>query len=205
MADHDTGASGAAGGGGGMHSMDQPGHMGSSEMGGDSMMMQMVFYQSVKATILFNGVMTKNMGGYLLAIVIIVAGAIFRNWLTTIDPYPSAQKPVEIHGTRSISIAAGTSDTSARLMDAGEDGKRRARKEATGCGACFGAAIQNLRPMAVLLQMANVSLGYLLMLVAMTFNTGLFFAVVVGEAMGRVMFHGQDTNAESMTSGDACH
>lgn len=189
----------------GMHGMGQSGHMMGSDMGDNStMMMQMVFYQSVQATILFKGVMTKDMGGYLLAIVLIAAAAVFRNWLTTIDPNPPNKPPVQIKGTRSVSAAAPSAG-SAALIPSGSGGKARARYEASGCGACLRGALSNLTPAAVLLQVANVSLGYLLMLVAMTFNTGLFFAVVVGEAVGRVMFHGQNGQDEAMTSGDACH
>eukprot|EP00128_Syssomonas_multiformis_P010909 Colp12_sorted_trinity150504_noHs@34956 len=53
------------------------------------------------------------------------------------------------------------------------------------------ASNNSIRLIQTLLHMARLTLGYVLMLVVMTFNTGLFFAIVGGAGLGYFLFSPQ--------------
>uniref|UniRef100_A0ACD5Y1F8 Uncharacterized protein n=1 Tax=Avena sativa TaxID=4498 RepID=A0ACD5Y1F8_AVESA len=137
-------------------------------------MMHMTFYWGTSATILFDGWRTSAWTGYLLSLLALFLAAAFYQYLEAFrirvkllsgakaDPFPPP---------------AG-SDARAPLLGPGPAffaGGRSSAKVATA--ALFGV---------------NAGIGYLLMLAVMSFNGGVFIAVVVGLAAGYLAFRSSD-------------
>ena len=62
-----------------------------------------------------------------------------------------------------------------------------------------------MRVVDTLLMMIQFTISYLLMLIAMTYNAGLFVAVVVGTGCGHFLFASANANGEITDKRDCCH
>ncbi|CAL5081645.1 unnamed protein product [Urochloa decumbens] len=139
-------------------------------------MMHMTFYWGKSATILFDGWRTSTWTGYLLSLVALLLAAAFYQYLEALrirvklvaggGAAPAKQAP------SSIPPPAGSEPLLAPALAAA--GRWPAR---VAVAAMFGV---------------NSGLGYLLMLAVMSFNGGVFIAVVVGLALGYLAFRSSD-------------
>ncbi|KAG0543868.1 hypothetical protein BDA96_02G226000 [Sorghum bicolor] len=135
-------------------------------------MMHMTFYWGTSATILFDGWRTSTWLDYLLSLVALLLAAAFYQYLEALRVRmrliaEGAAKPA----------SSATSDPRTPLLApafAVAAGRWPAR---VAVAAMFGV---------------NSGLGYLLMLSVMSFNGGVFIAVVVGLALGYLAFRSGD-------------
>ncbi|KAG8050086.1 hypothetical protein GUJ93_ZPchr0009g1425 [Zizania palustris] len=134
-------------------------------------MMHMTFYWGKDATILFDGWRTATWTGYLLSLVALFLASAFYQYL---EAFRIRVKLLA--GAKPASLPPPASDTRAPLLPQyALAGARWTARSATA--ALFGV---------------NSGLGYLLMLAVMSFNGGVFFAVVVGLAAGYLAFRSSD-------------
>ncbi|XP_062198418.1 copper transporter 5.1 [Phragmites australis] len=139
-------------------------------------MMHMTFYWGKSATILFDGWRTATWTGYLLSLVALLLAAAFYQYL-------------EAFRIR-VKLAAGGSKTASSIPPPASSDDARAPLLAP---AFFAAAGRWPARVAVAtLFGVNSALGYLLMLAVMSFNGGVFVAVVVGLATGYLAFRSSD-------------
>ncbi|KAG6498436.1 copper transporter 5.1-like [Zingiber officinale] len=124
-------------------------------------MMHMTFYWGIKATILFDSWRTDSWTSYLLSLVALFAVAAFYQYM-------------EDRRLRFKFLAVGSkrSPIAAPLL----------------APASFAVAGSPARLATALLFGVNSAIGYLLMLAVMSFNAGIFIAVVVGLAVGYLLF-----------------
>ncbi|CAL9099556.1 unnamed protein product [Musa acuminata var. zebrina] len=140
-------------------------------------MMHMTFYWGKKVTILFDSWRTDSWAGYLLSLIALFAVAAFYQYM-------------EDRRVRFKIIA------------------RSKPSPTPGIGAPFllPVAASRLGPPArfasAILFGVNSAIGYLLMLAIMSFNAGVFIAVVVGLAVGYLFFRsgGEEDLVEASTS-----
>jgi solute carrier family 31 (copper transporter), member 1 len=136
-------------------------------------MMHMTFYWGKSATILFDGWRTSTWLGYLLSLVALLLAAAFYQYLEALRVRVKLIAEGSAKPASSIPPPA-SSDPRTPLLAPAFAGQRPAR---VAVAAMFGV---------------NSGLGYLLMLSIMSFNGGVFIAVVVGLALGYLAFRSSD-------------
>ncbi|XP_074585296.1 copper transporter 5.1-like [Curcuma longa] len=124
-------------------------------------MMHMTFYWGIKATILFDSWRTNSWTSYLLSLVALFAVAAFYQYMEDLR-------------LRFKFLAVGS--------------KRSPIAVPLLAHAPFAVAGPPARLATALLFGVNSAIGYLLMLAVMSFNAGVFIAVVVGLAVGYLLF-----------------
>ncbi|WVZ65083.1 hypothetical protein U9M48_014504 [Paspalum notatum var. saurae] len=137
-------------------------------------MMHMTFYWGTSATILFDGWRTSTWVDYLLSLLALLLAAAFYQYLEALRV---RIKLVAGGGAKPSIPPPASSDPRAPLLApvfAVAAGRWPAR---VAVAAMFGV---------------NSGLGYLLMLSVMSFNAGVFIAVVVGLALGYLAFRSSD-------------
>ncbi|CAM0951523.1 unnamed protein product [Alopecurus aequalis] len=134
-------------------------------------MMHMTFYWGTSATILFDGWRTSAWTGYLLSLLALFLVAAFYQYL---EAFRIRLKLLSGAKTDPLPPPAG-SDARAPLLASAFSGGRWSAKVATA--ALFGV---------------NAGIGYLLMLAVMSFNGGVFIAVILGLAAGYLAFRSSD-------------
>jgi len=142
-------------------------------------MMHMTFYWGKSATILFDGWRTSTWAGYLLSLVALLLAAAFFQYLEALRVRMKLVAGGEGGGAKakaasSIPPPASSDPRTPLLAPAFAAGRWPAR---VAVAAMFGV---------------NSCLGYLLMLAVMSFNGGVFIAVVVGLALGYLAFRSSD-------------
>lgn len=146
-----------------------------------------VFFTTSENTIvLFEGWETTNYGEYIGTCLFVIFLGIFLEWLTTFrELYP-----------RSFSSAGGyfgaaTPNAAAAAAGDGHDAKPA------------GFSVQHL--VKTILYMFGVTIAYFLMLIAMTFNVGLFISAVLGLTIGYFIFGPIRARCGSVKSTECCH
>ncbi|KAL5201552.1 hypothetical protein ABZP36_035906 [Zizania latifolia] len=135
-------------------------------------MMHMTFYWGKDVTILFDGWRTATWTGYLLSLVAVFLASAFYQYL---EAFRIRVKLLAGAKPASIPLPASDDTRAPLLSQSALAGCRWTARSATA--ALFGV---------------NSGLGYLLMLVVMSFNGGVFLAVVVGLAAGYLAFRSTD-------------
>ncbi|GJP48930.1 hypothetical protein CLOM_g8204 [Closterium sp. NIES-68] len=180
--DHDMSSMGhdmsSMGGGGGSASAgvdtsspnydpDAPTNSTSSATGGSGsmsmMMMQMWFYWGPKVTILFENWTTSGWGFYLLACFLVVVFCVLHEFLTSFR--------LKLSATRRC-----------RVKDAEQGASDGAGKKAHQ----WRSLLDRLAVTAI--YALNLTFSYAIMLIVMSFNIGLFIAVVLGLTIGFFFF-----------------
>ncbi|KAG7555959.1 Ctr copper transporter [Arabidopsis suecica] len=142
-------------------------------------MMHMTFYWGIKATILFDFWKTDSWLSYILTLIACFVFSAFYQYLENrriqFKSLSSSRRPPP---------PRSSSGVSAPLIP--KSGTRSAAKAAS-----------------VLLFGVNAAIGYLLMLAAMSFNGGVFIAIVVGLTVGYAVFRSDDGGADTTTD-DPC-
>lgn len=139
-------------------------------------MMHMTFYWGKSATILFDGWRTSTWTGYLLSLLALLLAAAFYQYLEALR-------------VRVKLVAGGGSKPATSIPPpAGSDPR------APLLAPAFAAAAGRWTPRVAVAAMfgVNSGLGYLLMLAVMSFNGGVFIAVVLGLALGYLAFRSSD-------------
>ncbi|CAN6204576.1 unnamed protein product [Urochloa humidicola] len=139
-------------------------------------MMHMTFYWGKSATILFDGWRTSTWTGYLLSLVALILAAAFYQYLEALRIRVKLAAGGGKQAPSSIPPPAGSDPSRAPLLAPAlaAAGRWPAR---VAVAAMFGV---------------NSGLGYLLMLAVMSFNGGVFIAVIVGLALGYLAFRSSD-------------
>lgn len=132
-------------------------------------MMHMTFYWGRQVTVLFDGWKTQSWLGYSLTLVAVFLFSVFHEYIVNLR---SRFKGVS-SGKPALGLTAPLIGRNPRAV-----GFRVMES------AVFGL---------------NAGLGYLLMLAAMSFNGGVFIAVILGFVVGYFFFrsHGEEDNTES--------
>ncbi|KAF7058911.1 hypothetical protein CFC21_065883 [Triticum aestivum] len=142
--------------------------------------MHMTFYWGTSATILFDGWRTSAWTGYLLSLLALFLAAAFYQYL---EAFRIRVKLLAGAKAYPLPPPAG-SDARAPLLAPGSAaflGGRWPARVATA--ALFGV---------------NAGIGYLLMLAVMSFNGGVFIAVVLGLAAGYLAFRSGDVGGDDL-------
>lgn len=145
------------------------------------MMMHMTFYWGTDATLLFDQWMTDTYVQYFMSLLAIVLFGILHEWLFNLR----------------VVLAQKKGAAPARPHHDGEQSVPFLEKAHVppGKGKDF---------LVVLLYGVNAGTGYLLMLLVMSFNGGVFLAVVLGLLVGFALFRSH-VASESYNSSDVCH
>ncbi|AED92871.1 Copper transporter 5 [Arabidopsis thaliana] len=143
-------------------------------------MMHMTFYWGIKATILFDFWKTDSWLSYILTLIACFVFSAFYQYLEN----RRIQFKSLSSSRRAPPPPRSSSGVSAPLIP--KSGTRSAAKAAS-----------------VLLFGVNAAIGYLLMLAAMSFNGGVFIAIVVGLTAGYAVFRSDDGGADTATD-DPC-
>ncbi|KDP34014.1 hypothetical protein JCGZ_07585 [Jatropha curcas] len=143
-------------------------------------MMHMTFYWSREVTLLVNSWRTKTWLSYSLSLLVcLVVSAVYQY----LENRRMRLKVITTTGGSSTTCASPETSEEPLLQP-----KKSAKKWSAAriCGALlFGV---------------NSAIGYLLMLAVMSFNGGVFLAIVLGLAIGYLMFRSED---ENLTLGDS--
>ncbi|KAL6846209.1 hypothetical protein ACP4OV_023657 [Aristida adscensionis] len=142
-------------------------------------MMHMTFYWGKSATILFDGWRTTTWAGYLLSLLALLLAAAFYQYL-------------EAFRIRVKLAASGAAKPASIPPPAGSDADAAAARAPLLASAAAAAGRWPARVAVAALFGVNSGLGYLLMLAVMSFNGGVFIAVVVGLAAGYLAFRSSD-------------
>lgn len=139
-------------------------------------MMHMTFYWGKNVTILFDFWKVKTWTWYAISLLIVFLFSALHEWLA---------------GQRSALIAKPEAKSSSAV----EDGDHRTPL----ITHTLGAAQKSVGKKALdsFLFGVNVGLGYLLMLAAMSFNGGVFVAIVAGLAVGHFLFRSNSPGGDS--------
>ncbi|MCO5570810.1 hypothetical protein L7F22_024538 [Adiantum nelumboides] len=140
-------------------------------------MMHMTFYWGKQATILFDGWTTSTWLNYSLSLVALFAASIVLQYIANLRITGSP-----VSGKSSSSSSTGVK---APLLGKGKLSLSSSKN-------VLGSALFGVR----------VGLGYLLMLAVMSFNAGVFLAVVVGFAVGRFLFASEASSTISTADED---
>ncbi|ONM55287.1 copper transporter 5.1 [Zea mays] len=141
-------------------------------------MMHMTFYWGKSATILFDGWRTSTWPDYLLSLAALLLAAAFYQYLEALR-------------VRVKLVAGGGAKPAPSSIippPAGSDPRTPLLAPAFAAGAGRWPA----RLAVAAMFGVNSGLGYLLMLAVMSFNGGVFVAVVVGLALGYLAFRSSD-------------
>jgi copper transporter 1 len=150
-------------------------------------MMHMTFYWGKSATILFDGWRTSTWLGYLLSLVALLLAAAFYQYL----------EALRIRVKLAAGGAAGKRPAPSSIPPpAGSDPSPRAPLLAPALALAKGRWPPRVAVAAMF--GVNSGLGYLLMLAVMSFNGGVFIAVVLGLALGYLAFRSSDGDGEDL-------
>eukprot|EP00250_Pteridium_aquilinum_P018482 c2410_g1_i1 orf=320-769(-) len=139
-------------------------------------MMHMTFYWGKQATILFDGWKTSTWLNFSFSLIALFVSSILLQYLAN-SRVSASSSPGKSHSF----------DTKVSLLG-------KATLSVSLSKKLLGSALFGVR----------VGLGYLLMLAVMSFNGGVFIAVVLGFAVGHFLFASESaTNANSSTVADA--
>ncbi|XP_047323568.1 copper transporter 5-like [Impatiens glandulifera] len=142
-------------------------------------MMHMTFYWGTTVTILFDIWKTNSINSYILTLISCFLFSVFYQFL---EDRRLRFKLISL--TRSITVS---SSIDAPLLVRRSSSRFSAVK--IGGAVLFGI---------------NSALGYLLMLAVMSFNGGVFIAVVVGLAVGNLLFRNGDEDVVVVDNPCAC-
>ncbi|CAM6092313.1 unnamed protein product [Calypogeia fissa] len=145
-------------------------------------MMHMTFYWGTEATLLFDGWMTETYVQYFMSLLAIVLFAILHEWLYNLRIVLTSKKaaaaaPRQHHDP----------EQTVPLLDKVH--------VPPGKGKDF---------LVVLLYGINAGTSYLLMLLVMSYNGGVFLAVVLGLLVGFALFR-TSVAGEAYSTSDVCH
>jgi len=163
--------------------------------------MQMTFYQSCQSTILFDAWATTDCAGYLASVVAVILMGMIRQFAV------AARRRFRMWSTRGRKpLLSKGSSTGAELTSHGDgcshsDFSRPSESPAAPSSGRFGTPSLSAKWLAWLssnpaalaavdgvLAFICTTMALLNMLITMTFNTGLFFGVCLGEALGVMSF-----------------
>ena len=140
-------------------------------------MMHMTFYWGTSATILFDGWRTSAWPGYLLSLLALFLAAAFYQYL-------------EAFRIR-VKLLAGAK-VAPLPPPAGSDADAARAPLLASASFAFAGGRWPARAATAALFGVNAGIGYLLMLAVMSFNGGVFIAVVAGLAAGYLAFRSSD-------------
>ena len=148
-------------------------------------MMHMTFYWGREVTILVNSWHTKTWLGYSLSLLACLLASIFYQYLENL------RMRLKLISSGSVKAKPSPSATidEPLLQTMGGGGKVRWSAARAGGAVLFGI---------------NSGIGYLLMLVVMSFNGGVFLAVVLGLAIGYSLFRSVEENSMLLDNPCAC-
>ncbi|KAG6556342.1 hypothetical protein Mapa_002285 [Marchantia paleacea] len=142
-------------------------------------MMHMTFYWGTQATLLFDEWVTKTLLQYYLSLLAIVIFAIIHEWLFMLRVCIASKQS---------SPRAGGPEHNVPLLEKLPAPKSGVYRDT----------------MVALLYGVNASTGYLLMLLIMSFNGGVFIAVVVGLVIGFALFRSKSASVDVNKISDSC-
>ncbi|MCO5570180.1 hypothetical protein L7F22_023898 [Adiantum nelumboides] len=137
-------------------------------------MMQMSFYWGKRATILFSGWKTSSVGNYVGSLLALLVIAFLYQYLERLTS--SASPLIPQPRRRPAGAAAKMAQQSANYVNDDDAGNGSYRTPLT------------TKLLLTLLFGVRVGLAYLLMLAVMSFNAGVFIAVVLGFSVGFFVF-----------------
>ncbi|KFK26290.1 hypothetical protein AALP_AA8G228700 [Arabis alpina] len=140
-------------------------------------MMHMTFYWGIKATILFDFWKTDSWLSYIISL---LACFLFSAFYQYLENRRIQFKSLSSSSSGNTPPPQSDSGVSAPLIPKSGNTTRSIAKTAS-----------------VLLFGVNAAIGYLLMLAAMSFNGGVFIAIVVGLTVGYLFFRSDDGGADS--------
>ncbi|KAI5074050.1 hypothetical protein GOP47_0012063 [Adiantum capillus-veneris] len=143
-------------------------------------MMHMTFYWGKQATILFDGWKTSTWGTYSLSLAALFLASIVLQYIANLRITGSS-----LSGK---SFSSSSSSTEAKIPLLG-----KAELSLSSSKKLLGSALFGVR----------VGLGYLLMLAVMSFNAGVFLAVVLGFAAGHFLFASESSSTTATVEDDA--
>uniref|UniRef100_A0A6N2LG69 Copper transport protein n=1 Tax=Salix viminalis TaxID=40686 RepID=A0A6N2LG69_SALVM len=149
-------------------------------------MMHMTFYWSREVTILVNSWHTKTWLSYSLSLLACLLASIFYQYL---ENRRMRLKTIAAGSVKGKPSPSATTDEPLLQKTGGGGGKVRWSAARVGETVLFGI---------------NSGIGYLLMLVVMSFNGGVFLAVVLGLAIGYLLFRSEDQNSTILENPCAC-
>ncbi len=141
----------------------------------------MTFWEGTQLQLLWNWWNITTRGSYVLAFLIVAAFAIGRRGLIK-------------HAARRAKAPLAAPGRAAGLLPPLSKGD--------ASGAMLGARIVRAIELTSY-HAVSITLAYLLMLVAMTFNVGMFLAVIVGETLGFLIFDALPAKGRLAYSSDA--
>ncbi|WOL19845.1 copper transporter 5.1 [Canna indica] len=149
------------------------------------MMMHMTFYWGKKVTILFDTWRTESWAGYLLSLLALFVAAVFYQYMEDRRVrfkmlVAEGSKPSSPPRTMGTPLLLPSAAAAARLGNPAR----------LASSLLFGV---------------NSAIGYLLMLAVMSYNSGVFIAVVVGLAVGYLFFRsGGEEDFVALENACAC-
>jgi len=172
------------------------------------------FHQGCEEMLLFDGLVVMSCGAYAAAIVVVFLAAACRSWLV------ATRRRMRAGFAAAAKVGAAAPRLAVRggapgLLDdfdgpavnaASLSWSKPAVRRPRGCSGT--GAWRNA--LDALLALVASTIGGANMLILMTFNYGLFFAVIVGEVAGMLLFDpavpycGEDGPLESELTGEGC-
>ncbi|CAN1120693.1 Copper transporter 5 [Linum perenne] len=151
-------------------------------------MMHMTFYWGREVTILFDSWHTKSWLGYSLSLLACILASAFYQYL---ENHRMRLKISASKGAADLSPDAQVPLIQRKLGGGGGGGPWSCKLSAATVG---GSALFGL----------NSAIGYMLMLAVMSFNGGVFVAIVVGLGLGYLLFRSDDENMVIQDESCAC-